>query len=80
MHSEGGRGFSKLDEINVYTDSQGIRSLDLTVAHNDGRGEDVEKMKFGKQPPEGDAFKYEFFFGKQLMGIEGWIEIDPSGV
>lgn len=74
------QGFSKLDEINVYTDSQGIRSLDMTVAHNDGRAGDVEVMKFGLQPPEGDAFNYEFFSGKQLMGIEGYVEIDPSGV
>ena len=74
-----GQGFSKLDEINVYTDSQGIRSLDMTIAHNNDRAGDIEVMKFGHQPPEGDHFNYEFFHGKQLMGIEGWIEIDPSG-
>ena len=88
VHGEGvnigdhriGQGFSKLDEINVYTDSQGIRSFDMTVAHNDGRAGDVEVMKFGHQPAEGDHFNYEFFSGKQLMGIEGWVEIDPTGV
>ena len=48
------------------------------MAHNDGRGDDLEVIEFGVLPPIGDEFKYEFWTGAQILGIEGMVEIDPS--
>ena len=48
----------------MYTDSTGVSSIEMIVAHNGGvLAEDLEVLQFGKIPPTGELVKYEFHRG-----------------
>ena len=44
--------FSQLDEIVAYTDSYGVKGLELTVLHNEGIEAEYEDLQFGARPSD----------------------------
>ena len=68
--------YSQLDEIVAYTDSYGVKGLELTVLHNEGIEAEYEDLQFGARPSDDlKATVFTFEQGLQLLGIEGIVEI-----
>ena len=70
-------GMIQLDEINVYTDETGVRSLQVILIHPDEELENpVQNLMYGKEPFIGEKKTYQFWNGDQLMGIETLVYSD----
>lgn len=69
--------WSQLEEISVWTDSSGVRSMQVTVVKDDRSAADaVSVMMFGYGPGTNDKTTYPFWEGKQLMGFVAKEEAD----
>ena len=72
-------GVIKLDEIDVYTDETGVRSLVLYLIYPEGSKDPegpVSIVMFGQEPLVGDKKSFQFWGGDQLMGISAEIFSD----
>ena len=70
-------GVIKLDEIVVYTDETGVRSLEVILIYPDGELDvPVSILMYGQEPLRGDKKSFQFWGGDQLVGISAEIFSD----
>lgn len=64
--------WTQIEEVSVWTDSSGVRSLSIVTSKDDENADDRLKVHaYGYQPGVGDKTTFEFWLGKQMFGIYG---------